>query len=80
MEAKDKFEMFQVLALAVAANKAGSWNKLAKELPISPSHLQKLKDGRVILGGKTMLKLLDYLDLFDNLSKGLKEAQNDPNK
>jgi hypothetical protein len=66
---KDRFEFFQTRLLAAARVKAGSWNKLAAELPLSPSHLLGLRNGKICLGGESFVRLIHYLDLYDKLSQ-----------
>lgn len=59
---------FQDRLLIAARQKAGSWSCLCREIPVSQSHLSLLKNGHNKMGSALMLRVLDYLGLFDELS------------
>jgi hypothetical protein len=72
----ERYEMFQAKLLTLCLRRAGTWAALAREFPMSESHLYLLRAGKSKPGPEILCRMMEYGGIFDHFTKHLEKVLN----
>lgn len=72
------YSFIEAKLLLACVERAGTWAKLSRDLPMSPSHLAAVKKGRSRIGTDLFCRMLEYSGLLKGLERRIERKLPDP--